>query len=65
MIAKKLKLASQPQPLPWIAAVFSLIAFLNASKDPKFFSSASFSAPEGLLQCPSGARFFQKSEWLM
>jgi len=58
-------LTSQPQPLPWTAAVFSFIAFLNASTEPKSLSMASFKAPVGWLVGPVGARFFQKSEWLM
>ena len=50
-----------------MAAVLVLTSFLNASTLPKSRSSALLNAPAGSVPPPSacGARFFQKSEWLM
>ena len=62
---------SQPQPEPWMPAVVVLNCFLKSSKEPKTEEMASLSGPSlrtPPLPLPSdeaGARFFQKSEWLM
>ncbi len=64
-------LTSQPQPEPWIEAVVALNSFLKASTVPQFCSMADLRGPSLMappLPLPSdlaGARFFQKSEWLM
>lgn len=59
-------LTSQPQPLPWMAAVFAFISFLNASTVPHCASILVFNCPSMTFPPPSdvGARIFQKKEWL-
>ena len=61
---------SQPQPEPWILSVAALNSFLRLSSPPKSLSMACLSGPS--LRTPpfpplleEGARFFQKSEWLI
>ena len=64
-------LTSQPQPEPWMEAVVALNSLMKASTEPQFCSMADLRGPALMappLPLPSdlaGARFFQKSEWLM
>lgn len=60
--------ANQPQPEPWIPRVAAVTSFLRFSKPPRSRSTALANAlPSGYLASAdcAGARFFQKSEWLM
>jgi len=62
---------SQPQPEPWIAAVVALNCFCMFSTEPNACTMASFKGPSRkappwpFCAAAEGARFFQKSEWLM
>ena len=62
---------SQPQPEPWMPAVVVLNSFLRLSRLPKAATMASLrgpslrSPPLPLFSDEAGAKFFQKSEWLM
>lgn len=59
---------NQPHPLPWIAPVLAIIAFLNSSTEPKSRTIAFSSCPPETTFPPcalEGARFFQNSEWLI
>lgn len=62
---------SQPQPEPWIAAVVVLNCFCMFSTEPNACTMACFKGPSRkappwpFCSAAEGARFFQKSEWLM